>query len=101
MQAAAPGRGAVPAEESDHALRNSGAVLRLLGRLPLSPWRNTCLYRSIAACLALRSLGASAVLHLGVREGAAGVAAHAWVECPGVTSVALPRQGDQEFVALR
>ncbi|MGH7531846.1 MAG: lasso peptide biosynthesis B2 protein [Gemmatimonadales bacterium] len=101
LQAAAPGGGAVSADESDRALRASGSVLRLLGRVPLSPWRNTCLYRSIAASLALRSLGAPAVLHLGVREGKAGIAAHAWVECPGVTSIALPRQGDEEFVALR
>lgn len=101
LQGTAPGRGAVPAMQSDHALRASGTVLRALGRLPLSPWRNTCLYRSIAASLALRSLGAPAVLHLGVRDGVGGIAAHAWVECPGVTSPALPRQGAEEFAALR
>ncbi|MGB7212974.1 MAG: lasso peptide biosynthesis B2 protein [Gemmatimonadales bacterium] len=101
LQSAAPGEGAVPAEQSDRALRTSTALLRRLGRLPLSPWRNTCLYRSIAASLALRSLGVPATLHLGVREGRAGIAAHAWVESPGVTSSALPHQGDEEFVALR
>lgn len=103
LQGEGPDRGEVPVERTHRALRSSSATLRLLGRVPLSPWRNTCLYRSIAACLALRALGRPAVLHLGVRStgDAADIAAHAWVECPGVASSMLPREGAGDFVALR
>jgi hypothetical protein len=45
-------------------------------------WRNTCLYRSVAECLALRQLGVPARLCLGVdnEEAVDSVVAHAWVE---------------------
>ena len=103
LQGVGPDGGPVPAEQSHRALRASAASLRLLGRIPLSPWRNTCLFRSIAACLALRALGRPAVLRLGVRRSGDrdDVAAHAWVECPGVESPILPREGAGDFVALR
>lgn len=61
-----------------------GAALRmvgLLGTVPGLPWRNTCLYRSVAQCLVLRSFGVPAVVRIGVRssDGGTGIAAHAWV----------------------
>ncbi|MFI5236052.1 MAG: lasso peptide biosynthesis B2 protein [Gemmatimonadales bacterium] len=94
---------APPLERAELRLRASGRAIRLLSRLPGSPWRNTCLYRSVAATLALRSLGYEAVLRLGVSAsgGPIDVAAHAWVECPGVQSRALPAEGLGGFVPLR
>ncbi|HEX2081600.1 MAG TPA: lasso peptide biosynthesis B2 protein [Longimicrobium sp.] len=63
-------------------VRASRAGVRLLARLPRSPWRNTCLYRSVAECLALRRYGVPAVVRIGVRSGGEGedpILAHAWV----------------------
>lgn len=79
-EAPAPWRG-----EADPALalRAARLTLRLLARLPASPWRNTCLYRGVAECLVLRAHGTPAVLRIGVRAAAAPggpVEAHAWVE---------------------
>ena len=65
------------------ATRASLLALRALARLPLLPWRNTCLYRSVAECLVLRSCGIGCRLQLGVSHDAAsgdGIVAHAWVE---------------------
>ncbi len=84
--------------------RAEGAAVRavgLLARLPGSPWRDTCLYRSTAACLALRARGIPAVVRLGVRrdggdEGA--IAAHAWVEVPGEPSAAARAQAERHAV---
>lgn len=56
--------------------------VRLLAAVPGLPWKYTCLYRSVAECLALRSFGVPAVVRIGVRAGDAGesaVLAHAWV----------------------
>jgi hypothetical protein len=61
----------------------SRLTLRLLSRVPLSPWRNTCLFRSAADCLVLRHYGVGARLRIGVRQGRgneSGVLAHAWIE---------------------
>jgi hypothetical protein len=54
-------------------------LLRALGKLPGSPWRNTCLYRSVAECLVLRGYGVPATLKIGVRNGSGDIEAHAWV----------------------
>jgi hypothetical protein len=74
LPGAAPPRGAI---------RSAMTLVQLLARVPGSPWRNTCLYRSVAECLVLRRYGVSARLCIGVRsEGAEGgaISAHAWVE---------------------
>jgi hypothetical protein len=79
---APPARGRPGADVPRGALRAAFAGVRLLARVPGLPWRNTCLYRSIAECLVLRRYGVPAVVRIGVRsEGAdAGeVKAHAWV----------------------
>jgi hypothetical protein len=71
-----------PAEQ----VRMAWLVLRVLGRLPYSPWRNTCLFRSIARCRCLRAQGVAARIRVGVRHDGGGeqpVAAHAWVEVAG------------------
>jgi hypothetical protein len=72
--AAAPPRGTARAAR--------GAV-RVLAAVPGSPWRNTCLYRSVAECLALRRYGVPAVVRIGVRAadgpGKQPILAHAWV----------------------
>lgn len=70
----------------DLGLRAARATLRVLGRVPLLPWRNTCLYRSVAECLVLSRVGIACRLRVGVRHGAAqpgSVEAHAWVEWAG------------------
>lgn len=70
----------------DLALRAAWATLRVLGRMPLLPWRNTCLYRSVAECLVLSRIGIACRLRIGVRRSAApsgSVVAHAWVEWSG------------------
>jgi hypothetical protein len=63
-------------------IRASRAGIRLLAAVPGSPWRNTCLYRSVAECLALRRYGIPAVVRIGVRAGEGSetpIVAHAWV----------------------
>lgn len=63
-------------------IRASRAGVRVLAALPGSPWRNTCLYRSVAECLALRRYGVPAVVRIGVRAGRGDetpIVAHAWV----------------------
>lgn len=70
----------------DLGLRVARATLRILGRMPLLPWRNTCLYRSVAECLVLSRAGIACRLRLGVQRPAdppASVVAHAWVEWSG------------------
>jgi len=67
------------------ASKASAIALRLLARLPLTPWHNTCLYRSVAECIALRRCGIAARLRLGVAHGPeamGAITAHAWVERP-------------------
>jgi hypothetical protein len=79
------------------AIRFAFATLRVLGRVPLLPYRNSCLYRSVAECLVLPRFGIHCRLRIGVRRhGSAheGLEAHAWVERNGeptqdVTNVAL------------
>jgi len=68
------------------AVRVAHRALALLARLRPSRWRATCLYRSVAECLALRALGWPARVVIGVGNGAAPAetVAHAWVECEGV-----------------
>jgi len=79
-----------PADARGEARAPRGAVgaavrtVGLLARLPRSPWRDTCLYRSAAECLVLRRYGVPALVRIGVRndvEGGAGgeILAHAWV----------------------
>ncbi|MBX6332607.1 MAG: lasso peptide biosynthesis protein [Gemmatimonadaceae bacterium] len=99
----APSAGTSGASVPPIAPRDATAVvtltrraLRLLAALPTSRWQMTCLYRGVAECLALRALGAPAVLRLGVRgapstpphaapdEARRALVAHAWVECAGL-----------------
>ena len=63
-------------------VRASYAGVRVLSAVPGLPWRNTCLYRSVAECLALRRYGVPAVVRIGVRAGQGTetpIVAHAWV----------------------
>lgn len=86
------------------ARRAARHTLRLLARLPLSPWRNTCLYRSIAECMILRRAGRSAVLELGVRregEGPEDIAAHAWVELLSTQGEASPEGAEYHRLTRR
>jgi hypothetical protein len=74
-------------------------AVRRLARLPLSPWRGTCLYRSVAVCLAYRFAGVPAVLRVGAAPGSGdGPLAHAWVEDADGTLLYERRDG---FVPLR
>lgn len=72
--------------DSQLAIRVSRHTLHTLARLPASPWRNTCLFKSASECLILRRLGVPARIALGVKKesslssDATPVQAHAWVE---------------------
>ena len=63
------------------ALRAAHRALRVLARMRLPWWRNTCLYRALAECLVLRRYGIACRVELGVtRSGKpAAIGAHAWV----------------------
>lgn len=74
---------AVCVGDAGNALRFANATLRILARLPLLPYRNTCLYRSVAECLVLLRVGIPCRLQIGVRRNDGSIAeveAHAWVE---------------------
>ncbi|HYR11118.1 MAG TPA: lasso peptide biosynthesis B2 protein [Longimicrobium sp.] len=77
-----------PASSTGHpdpprgVVRASYVGVRVLSAVPGLPWRNTCLYRSVAECLALRRYGVPAVVRIGVRAGQGTetpIVAHAWV----------------------
>jgi hypothetical protein len=84
--------------------------LSLLSRTWGTPWRNTCLFRSVTECLVLRAHGYRAHVVIGVArasesrtggdvvEGRA-VIAHAWVECEGF--VCACGEGDRSYHPLR
>ena len=89
--------GRVPSKTRAHdpavAVRFAHRTLRVLGCAPLLPYRNTCLYRSIAECLALTRLGIPCRLRIGVhRDGATcdAIEAHAWVERDGDSTTEAP-----------
>jgi hypothetical protein len=91
------------------AVRASHAAIARLARVPGARWRNSCLYRSVAECVVLRTFGlpARVVIGVGVGVGAgAGAAArdviaHAWVECEGVRCVSTRGQAELETLASR
>ena len=67
---------------AERAVRIALGLIRRLGVLRLPAWRNTCLYRSVAECLALRAHGVGARVMLGVRNANpphGPIEAHAWV----------------------
>lgn len=89
---AAPGRNASgpvtanPASGELYArLRRFVAVAYRILPLPL-----TCLRESLVLCALLNRRGVGARLCLGVRKDGSSIAAHAWVECDGVETVAAP-----------
>lgn len=72
--------------DTDAALRAGLFTLRVLARLRLPLWKNTCLYRSALRCHLLRLAGVPAVMRIGARrpEGpSGGLSLHAWVEVSG------------------
>ena len=82
---AEPGHATRLRRDPELAVRAAFLALRLLARLRFPLWRNTCLYRSIAQCLVLRSYGVPCRLRIGVTAPAstgeaARIDAHAWVE---------------------
>ena len=71
-----------PREPPRHVIGAAMYGVKLLAAVPGSPWRDTCLYRSVAECLALRRYGIPAVVRIGVRAGQGAetpIVAHAWV----------------------
>jgi hypothetical protein len=91
------------AVDARRAVRASHAMLARLARVYGARWRNTCLYRSVAECLVLRSFGLPAFVVIGVGTGAdpADVIAHAWVECEGVQCLSTRGQAELEAFASR
>jgi hypothetical protein len=88
------------ARDARRAAYVAHAALARLARLRPARWRSTCLYRSVAECLALRALGLPARVVIGVGNGStsADTIAHAWVECDGVRCRST--RGDAELEAL-
>ncbi len=78
----APVDGRPDASGARAAARWARRGIRILAHLPFSPWRNTCLYRAVAGCLAVRWLGGDAVVRIGTRRdpGTGEVVAHAWID---------------------
>jgi hypothetical protein len=91
-------RSPATARDARLASRVSHVVTARLARLS-SRWRNTCLYRSVAECVALRALGLPARLVIGVGAPGTEVIAHAWVECEGVTCLATRGQAELETMS--
>jgi hypothetical protein len=85
------------------AVRAAHAALARLAQVGGPRWRNTCLYRSVAECLVLRTFGLPAYVVIGVGAGPApaDVIAHAWVECEGTRCVSTRGQAELETLALR
>lgn len=92
-----PETGAAPPEHL--SLREAQAYARRVelaaARLPI---RATCLVQAVALWLLLRVRGARAVIRLGVRKGAAGLEAHAWVSLAG--SCLLGTQDGEAFTPI-
>jgi hypothetical protein len=78
-------------------------VLYRLSRLRPVRWRWTCLYRSVAECLVLRTLGhpARVVIGVGANDDALGVMAHAWVECEGIECMSTRGAAELERLSSR
>jgi len=89
-----------PTREARLASRGAHAAVWRLARVAPSRWRNSCLYRSVAECLALRALDlpARVVIGVGAASPADEVIAHAWVECEGI--VCLSTRGDAELETM-
>ncbi len=78
-------------------------VERLVGRMmrPLSFWRTTCLWRSLAGYSALRAAGQEVRFVIGVRLDERGeLAAHAWLERGGQPSLGAPKPEEGFRVAF-
>jgi hypothetical protein len=78
--------GSTDSERTNIAVRVAHRALAWLVRVRPSRWRATCLHRSVAECVVLRTYGLPARVVIGVGNGAAPATtiAHAWVECEGV-----------------
>ena len=92
-----------PRRDAMAAVIVSRFVLYRLSRLRPARWRWTCLYRSVAECLVLRTLGhpARVVIGVGANDDAAGVMAHAWVECEGIECVSTRGAAELERLSSR
>jgi hypothetical protein len=105
LLATAAASGASPATERDarRAAWVAHAALSRLARLRPARWRASCLYRSVAECLALRALGLPARVVIGVGKDAvsASTVAHAWVECEGVRCRSTRGDADLEALSAR
>ncbi|MGY1739563.1 MULTISPECIES: lasso peptide biosynthesis B2 protein [unclassified Blastococcus] len=73
-------RSDLPQADPGDARRVAAAVDAGLAVLPVAP---TCLRRSLTLLRELHRTGRGAVLHIGVRPGAGGIEAHAWVQVAG------------------
>jgi hypothetical protein len=79
----------------------SHSALARLAQIAAPRWLNTCLYRSVAECLALRALALPARVVIGVGTSASDgeVIAHAWVECEGITCLATRGEAELETMS--
>jgi Transglutaminase-like superfamily len=98
---AAPVPGAANTARAAMAVRVAHRAIALLARARPSRWRTTCLYRSVAECVALRAYGLPARIVIGVGNGTAPATtiAHAWVECEGVRCLSTRGAAELEMLA--
>lgn len=102
LEAPAPSNDGGDRRDARRAARGALFVLRQLAKLPGAEWRDTCLYRAIAECLALRAFGFPAVVRLGVRGAShEPVSAHAWTECIGIECLTSAHDVDARYVRLQ
>jgi hypothetical protein len=80
------GRRSVPLQTHEHAAgaaRAAHLAWAVANAARWSPWRPSCLARSLALWSLLRDAGLASQVRVGARQGAAGLLAHAWVEIDG------------------
>ena len=76
-----------------------GAMVLRVSRL--TPWKSTCLVHALAARRMLRRRAIPSTLRLGVRNDAAGLAAHAWLEaCGGIVCGGADAEGFTHLVSF-
>ena len=96
--------GPVRAHPADarRAVAMTHRVLGAFARVFPTRWRSTSLYRSVAECLVLRTLGHPArVVIVGADDGPQGVIAHAWVECTGIDCLSTRDAAELERTSSR
>jgi len=90
-------RTALDPAEREAALAVGRALRRAANRVP---WTSSCLVRAVAGRMMLRRLGLPSLLELGARpEGAARLAAHAWLRCGDIDVIGAETAAEYTSIA--